>query len=347
MSKPALDALAEEGIVSYRSRAQQEGAQEKPYCYEPTTAGGHKACILPSASAATRLAFLHVDEVIAEYKKQPPGSKMAVTTCVRDGKSKEKKVQVKEFLDSYESARGKLVECEKAIVKGSPAMNEAIKKMTDELVNTCIEIEPSLTNSYGGFERWEDGDEVIPDLLAEGNDRPFLRRARNGCEPKPGKGDGAYRIIINTDVSWWGTPDMNASVMGALVVLLQTYGPVELWIQQGWMGSSSDDGVALFKLDFTGGFEPTQLAFWCGHEYKDAFYSRFVNRSLGRTGNGTSCYAELPCDLYMRGDWMSKAGVSGNTLTNSTPQERRAIMAKWILETVKVVAFDPEAEEVQ
>jgi hypothetical protein len=91
---------------------------------------------------------------------------------------------------------------------------------------------------------------------------------------------------------------------------LQRFGPVELWIQQGWLGKEDNDGVTLFKLDFSQGFQPTQLAFWCGHELKDTSFSFEINMALGRA---TNC---------------AKSFVTGKGIKSS---EMDTLRQKWVL----------------
>lgn len=132
---------------------------------------------------------------------------------------------------------------------------------------------------------------------------------------------------------WLGKPDDNAAAMGALVILLQSRGPVEIWIQQGWMGGAPEDGVTLFKLDFNGAFDPSALAFWLGHPDKDTNFAFIISRGLGRHNMKISTTAEIPCDLYMCGDWMQRAGIHGEKFASILVGAQHALMAKWIAET--------------
>ena len=107
---------------------------------------------------------------------------------------------------------------------------------------------------------------------------------------------------------------------------------MELWIQQGWLGKENGDGVTLFKLDFSQGFQPTQLAFWCGHKLKDTSFSFEINMGLGRNSGGSTKSAEIPADLFLRGDWMKVYGVNKD-FHKLLHTEKVDIMAKWIAET--------------
>ena len=125
-------------------------------------------------------------------------------------------------------------------------------------------------------------------------------------------------------------------------LVLQQFAPVEIWIQQAWIGNGDDDGVSLFKLDFNGNFDPTQLSFWCGSEYKDIPFSNFVNRSIGRESSNAK-HPELPCDLYLRGDWMTRHGI-GNGFDKLPSTEQLNLATKWINATCGEILYGDEVQ---
>lgn len=310
------------------------------------TTNGGRTTVIASTSDAVAIGFNYVRTMRANQveQKQTGVTQVKVTTRFRDSnKARTKTInldtwhaQQNENLDKYETAA-------KEVTLGNPETKHIITELAAKLMTMALELQPTINSNYCGFERWEDGDEVLVDLLHEGDDRPFLRRKVGDVQPRAGKGEGAYRIIINTDVSWWGTAEMNAAVMGAMVMCLQQFAPVEIWIQQGWLGQDEDDGVSLFKLDFNGNFDPTQLSFWCGSPLKDNPFSLYINKSIGRVHNKTSTAPELPCDLYLRGGWMTLGGIDKGFETK-TPDQQNKLAAEWIAKTCNEMLFSEEAE---
>lgn len=310
------------------------------------TANGGRTTIIPSTTEAVALGASFIEsmkEKLAAWSGQGV-EKVEVEVFYRhNGKTRTKKQSFNKYTKKWEEDFGNYELAAKEITQGNPYTKREIAVLATRLMHLALDLQPSIASAYQGFERWEDGDEVLLDLLRAGDDRPFLRRKRGELAPKPGKGDGAYRILLNTDVAWWGTPVMNAGVMGALVLLLQQFAPVEIWIQQGWLGQDEDDGVSLFKLDFTGSFDATQLSFWCGSPYKDSPFSYFVSRALGRQNRKTSVHPELPCDLFLRGDWMTLYGVDKGF--DQKPQaEQEQLAAQWIVQTCSQMVFGEAAE---
>jgi len=309
-----------------------------------------RTTIIPSTADAIALGYNYINqsrEKLAEMLKQGV-DKVSFTVAYRDsGKTKKKTVTLGHHSKKQEEAFAKYDRAAKAITLGDPDSKHAITELAMKLMAMALEIRPSISSSYCGFERCEESEEVVIDLLREGDDNPFLRRKRSEQEPRSGKGDGAYRIIINTDVSWWGKPEMNCGVMGALVLVLQQFAPVEIWIQQGWIGSDPDDGVSMFKLDFNGSFDPTQLSFWTGSPYKDTPFSFYISRSIGREGTETSTKPELPCDLFLRGDWMTLGGIEEYSFKQKSQPEQLELAAKWIAKTCNNILFSEEAENQQ
>ena len=217
-------------------------------------------------------------------------------------------------------------------------LNAKINDMVAEIVELVDDICPSLSVSASSVETSTEGYAVSPERLAAGEERAMFNRARDARAIKEGAADGAYRVIINTDVSWWGDPQDNSALMGALIVCLARFRPVEIMIQQGWMGYSEGDGVTLFKLDYSGGFNPSQMHFWLGSKYKDGTFSYYVNKGLGRRSCGTSCHAEAECDLFLRGDWMV-----GFNIGEATPLTERVVHKRLGDESIKNLDLGPES----
>lgn len=315
--------------------------------WQSQTKSRGRTTIIPSTADAVALGrnFIQTMRQTLATWKDDGVEEVEVNVFYRhNGKTKAKKQSFGKYSSDWEDSFKKYEAAANEITFGNPASKQEITDTAVKLMQLALELQPSIASAYNGFERWEDGDEVLPDLLRQGDDRPFLRRKRGDLEPKAGKGEGAYRVIINTDVSWWGRPEMNAGVMGALVMVLQQFAPVEIWIQQGWLGTDEDDGVSLFKLEFNGSFDPTQLSFWCGSPYKDNPFSFFVNRALGRQDSGTSTVPELPCDLYLRGDWMKLHGIENKAYQLLPKPDQERLAAQWIAETCNNILYGEEAQ---
>jgi len=315
--------------------------------YKSETVNGGQTIILPSLAEANRLGKEWVEAQLAKWRAKDPKAKIKVGYVNRDGKpGKAKEMNVSTFVDRWGVQEKEFDGCVADITHGDPAYKESITELCEKLVDLASEIEPSLSVNYSGFQRSEDGIDALPKLVAQRDENPYPRRKNGGDQVKDGTGQGAYRIIINTDISWWGQPTDAAGMMGALIVVLSRFKPVEVWVQQGWMGPDDGDGVTMFKLDFTGGFDPTQLAFWCGHPKKDAVYSYILSRALNRNGSNTSTTAEIECDLYVRGDYMNSIGITeSHQFLNLLHTDRVDLMAKWIAATAMKIAMKNGEEE--
>lgn len=313
----------------------------------PTTNGG-TTIVLDSVQDATASGQAYINGVIERLMKYPD-AKIKIRYHQRDGKVKTKEKTCRTYVKEEEEGKKQFEEACSALLSCDESLRALINQTLEELRDSALDIEPMLAVGYSGYERSEDGFTAAPELVASGEERPCFQRRRASNEVARRDGDGAYRIIINTDVAWWGNPEDNAAVMGALVTILQQHGPVEVWIQQGWLGKpgkmEEGDGVTLFKLDFTGSFEATQLTFWLNHKFKDVPYSSFVNRGLGRRNAMTSQFAEIPCDLYLRGDWMTLAGLTEADLKSMMHIERCDAMSRWIASTAMQI-LQPKPEIV-
>jgi hypothetical protein len=312
------------------------------------TANGGQTIILDTVQDAIQHGATWLDNLIASYEERGD-QKISVTKVKRDGPAgASKTMNSSTFAAKWKEGRERFRECCTAIVSGDPALKAEITGTLEALRDAAVEIAPMLAVGYRGYQRSEDGFTAAPELVAAGEENPCFQRKPGSDEITKRSGDGAYRIVVNTDVAWWGKPADNAAVMGALVTLLQQFGPVEIWIQQGWLGSPGEhaagDGVTLFKLDFTGSFDATQLAFWLGHKYKDTIFSHIVNRGLGRQNTHTSTTSEIPCDLYLRGDWMTLHHVTASALAAMTHIERIDTMAQWIAKTAMQIIHPDNPE---
>ncbi|MEW6303773.1 MAG: hypothetical protein AB1705_09895 [Verrucomicrobiota bacterium] len=340
----------------------------------PSKINGGRTIILPSLDEAIQRGRHFVQSVIGQWKQRDPKEKIEVQYVQRPNDDEIKKLkddlkaarseaekeklrrQLKELerdnkshtitvgthIKSWEHTLTRYEQCVREIAAGSPKARDEINRSARGLVNLVLDITPQLAVNHRGFELHEEGFDAASELIAAGEPRCCLRRKQAGPQVKPGAGDGAYRIILNTDVAWWGRPADNSALMGALVLLLQTFGPVEVWIQQGWLGGAPRDGVTLFKLDFTGSFEPTQLAFWVGGEGKDIPFSYAISRGCGRDSTGPSEKPEISCDLYLRGDGLTQCGIHKDT----PPTALRPLMVQWLAETVQKIVF-PNRDDLE
>lgn len=232
-------------------------------------------------------------------------------------------------------------DCVKAISKGDNEFKKQVDEEIDELLDLIDALTPSFSTNKSGFELSQEGFSVSPELAFAGEENCMFRpKVDEEKELKKGSGDGAYRLIINTDVSWWGTPTDNCSLVGALIILMQRFATVEVWIQQGWVGGHANDGVTLFKIDFSAGFDITQLAFWITNPGKDNPFSQYVNKGLGRNNTATSCVAEIEADIMFRGDWQRMYGFSRSYIATKLYTERLDILSKWIAATAYKILYN-------
>jgi hypothetical protein len=312
--------------------------------YSPTANGG-KTIVLESLSEAVALARDSLAQEIRKNARREPQSKLKVVGFPRDEKRFEDVITNEAYGLRLQDRFTEFEECVKSISLGNPNLNQTINDTVDSLSDLVCEIEPSLRGSYDSFERSDDGIEVSADLLAAGDDMPFFRRrlSQNADGSSSSRAEG-YRIVLSTDTAWFGKPEDNAAVISALILCLQRFGPVELWIQQGWLGAGSGDGVTLFKLDFKSSFDPSQIIFWCADRLKDTCFSFEVNMGLGRHSGKTAKHPEIPADLFLRGDWMRTFGVNENfPLLLHT--EKLDVMAKWVAATAFRIVSSTNPED--
>lgn len=253
-------------------------------------------------------------------------------------------------IQQYESWKSKehlesLDECVEQITIGNKVFASQVQNKIDEYMGIIDDIYPIFSLNKQGYVRSSDeGTHCSPELLAAGEEQ-CLFKSKHSTEKalqKTPSGEGAYRILINTDVWWLGQPDDNCAMIACIILLLQRYAPVEVWIQQGWLGYRDDcNGVTLFKLDYTAGLDLANLAFWIASPLKDNPFSWLVNKALGRRNNGTSQVCEIEADLMVRGDWWSLLGMTEENVAKLMHTERMDMMAKYIaLTSYKIVYGD-------
>jgi len=213
------------------------------------------------------------------------------------------------------------------IENGNPDIEADVNALAKEYEDHAKEVEPSLTLD-SQFSPGEEGEQFDAGKIASEDPMAFFFRSTTN-RPKSGKGDGAFRILINTDVSWWGDPTKQCAALMAIVNLMKRQAPVEIWVQQGWVGPDTGSGVTLFKV-FSGGQILTKhLYFWIGSPYKDNPYSFVVNKKLGRVNQGVSLEPEIPCDLYIYPQFMPSLKSDG-------------AFKAWITQTARQMLFDEE-----
>lgn len=200
---------------------------------------------------------------------------------------------------------------EDAIRNGDPRKIKFVSDLSDKLTNLVYEINPSLRLDVQR-ERLENGPIWDAGLIGSGDPRPCWEDRPHQQIKRGGGGDGAYRVIINTDTSFGRSDAENCLVLCAMINVLQQYADVEIWVQQGWVDDHEDghdpkrnwgdamDGVTLFPAFRGSGLHPAQLMFWCGHPMRDSVFSNLINKKIGRHSSGTSMNPELDCDLYTR-----------------------------------------------
>jgi hypothetical protein len=309
--------------------------------YSSRTVNRGKTIILESISEAIEIGRKYIAEAICENEALPPSFLFDVNEIGRDKEKEIRKTTAKAFSIELNKRFERFEMCVNLISAGNPALNEALMETAESLVDLVRDIEPKLRGSYAGFVRGEEGIAVSADLVAAGDEQPFFRHQRSQEGDASSGRSESYRIILSTDTSWFGSPEDNAVVVAALILCLQQFGPVELWIQQGWLGENGGDGVTLTKLDYSSSFEPAQIAFWCGDDLKDTSFSFEINMALGRRSGGTAKYAEIPADLFLRGDWMKFYGIDKDFI-KLLHTEKMDVMARWVAETaMQILSSDP------
>lgn len=185
----------------------------------------------------------------------------------------------------------------------TPEQIAACEALSRRLADAVRELRPSL-NAAPRMHRAEMGDLWDAGLIAQGDERPCFDPHFDGAEPAKGAGDGAFRILCNTDTAWGQNDGQNLATTLCLASVLSTFGPVEIWVQQGWLAhhntdpTSRNSGITCFRVGSMGSISPAALAFWLGSPFRDSPFSWLVNQEIGRGCGGTSGAPAIPCDFY-------------------------------------------------
>ncbi len=250
---------------------------------------------------------------------------------------------------------------EDAIRNGDPRKIAAVNEISQELVELVYEINPSLRldtqrNRVENGPIWDAG------LIGSDDPRPCWEDHTSQNIKRGAGGDGAYRIIINTDTSFGRSDSENCLVLCAMINVLQQYADVEIWVQQGWVNyhdridfmkkyehdqdsgnSSGMDGVTLFPAFRGSGLNPAQLMFWCGHPMRDSIFSSLINKRIGRSSGGCSHPAELDCDLYTRNGCFDEMPHFNYLETNTAVKDAQLKkLAAWTSKQLSTVLLQEE-----
>lgn len=236
---------------------------------------------------------------------------------------------IKAYMTNMES-------CMTEIENGDPKKNGQIADLAEKLRDLALDVDPSLSNEET-FIASEDGPLFDVAAIAEDREKPMFSKTQN-LTPKSGAGDGAFRIVINTDCCFFQDPTWQCASVAALAMIIQQRAPLEVWIQQGWLGNKEGDGITLFPIHKGGAISPQNLYFWVGSPRKDSPFSWFMNKALGRVSGGVSGDVEIPCDLYLYNVFMP-------TIPLGNLEEASKVCATWIAATSRKMLFEEEAPE--
>lgn len=224
-------------------------------------------------------------------------------------------------------------ECVKAInsgdLPGYPNIVADAKALGEELKDLVLDMEPSLKLDTT-WNASEDSPMFDAAGIAAGVEKPCFEKSKPVDILKEGKGDGAFRIVVNTDVFYGSNPMFQVAALCALIDIVQNKGPIELWVQQGWLGNQACDGVTLFPVHKGGALDLKAVVFWVAHPYRDSCFSYLVNRALGRRRSAVSREVELPCDLYLYGVMMPDV------------HNEKDKAAEWVKQTARKMLFEEE-----
>jgi hypothetical protein len=227
------------------------------------------------------------------------------------------------------------------IEKGDPTKNDEIASLAEKLKDMALEIEPSLkfADMWGAAEQ---GVAFDAGAIAEDAPNPMFNKvATEDVTLKQGAGDGAYRVVINTDCCYFQDPTRQGAAVIALAMIVQQKAPLEIWVQQGWLGggAGSKDGITLFPIHSGGLVSPQNIWFWIASPHKDSPFSYTINRVLGRKRSGVSGESELPCDLYLYNVFMPEIYNQGAGKVNEE------MLATWVAKTSKKMMFEEQAPQ--
>lgn len=245
---------------------------------------------------------------------------------------------------------------EDAIRNGDPRKIDQVNRLVEPLVDLIYEINPSLKLDVQR-ERTENGPVWDAGLIGSEDPRPCWEDRTSQRIKRGSGGDGAYRIIINTDTAFGAHDHTNCMALCAMITVLQQYADVEVWVQQGWVashfhnpsGMTNDsgcgmNGITLFPAFRGSGLHPAQLMFWCGHPMRDSIFSYFINRSIGRESSGTSETAELDCDLYTANGIFSTMPYFPSKAELSEGEKHKALkaLAAWTSTQLSGILLDEQ-----
>ena len=208
----------------------------------------------------------------------------------------------------------------------SPDLLNRITSLADRLADAVRELQPTLCATPKHY-RAEMGDIWDAGLIAEGDERPCFSPRYDGPEPAKGQGNGAYRILINTDTSFGRSDSENLATTLCLCNVLSHFGPVEIWVQQGWLNTNNTDpasrssGIVCFRVGELGRINPSALAFWLGSPYRDSVFSYVISRKIGRTNSGCSQSPAVPCDWFSSNATGAKQPSANQALADPTSPE--------------------------
>lgn len=241
------------------------------------------------------------------------------------------------------------------IREGDPRKIEQVSRLSQKLTELVYEINPSLHLDVQR-ERAENGDIWDAGLIGADDPRPCWD-TRPSQKIKRGQGgDGAYRIIINTDTSFGRSDGENCLVLCAMINVLQQYADVEIWVQQGWVSGHDSqhgpmtandcgnpmNGITLFPAFRGSGLHPAQIMFWAGHPMRDSIFSNLINKRIGRTSSGCSYAAELDCDLYTRNGCFDDMPHLNLEAEGPAADKQLKVMAAWTATQLSKVLLEEE-----
>lgn len=213
-----------------------------------------------------------------------------------------------------------------------------IASLSDRVVEAVYDLNPSLA-ATPRYNRTEVDDLWDAGLIAMGDERPCFTSRYDGEEPSKGKGDGAYRILINTDTCWGNSDSQGLATLICLTTVLSHFNPVEVWVQQGWLSYGYNDsrtrksGITCFRVGAMSSINLASMAFWLGSPLRDGLFSQLVNKGLGREHSGVSVTAAIPCDFYTNNGVHQNVPCCSHAITApNTDQGKAQIkqLAEWV-----------------
>lgn len=227
---------------------------------------------------------------------------------------------------------------------------ESVESVCHVMLDIAYKMDPSLKPN-NTWRRQEEGPVFDAGLIASEDERPCFSLTQPTAVFR--KGDGTnYRLLINTDTSYGHSDAENCMATIGLVRCLTYFGEVELWIQQGWVGSNPNSGVTCFPIHKGQEITPALTWFWLASSYRDGTFSRIVNFALGRKNSGVSQAPQLEHDVYIANAIGKMPGLDdiftlSQKLRNGTPlskgeQASLERMAKWLADTVKKAVYSEE-----